>query len=76
MRTTVELDQDTSSAVERFRRETGAGTSEAVNELIRRGLMPREKRSRFVQETRPLGLKIDVSDVAEAIEVLEGPEAR
>ena len=45
-----------------------------MNELIRRGLMPRDDVRRFVQRTRRLGLKIDVSNVAEALEVVEGVE--
>ncbi|MDZ7732283.1 MAG: CopG family transcriptional regulator [Acidimicrobiia bacterium] len=76
MRTTVEFDEDTSRAVEQLRRDEGLGVSEAVNQLIRRGLLPREPREPFEQPTRTLGLKIDVSNVAEALEVLEGVEAR
>lgn len=52
------------------------GLSEAVNELIRRGLLPRDDAPRFRQETRSLGIKIDVSNVAEALEVLEGIDRR
>jgi hypothetical protein len=76
MRTTVEFDDDTASAVEALRRELGIGVSEAVNELIRRGLLPRATTQRFRQRTQPLGLRIDVSNVADALEILEGVEAR
>jgi hypothetical protein len=76
MRTTIEFDPDTAAAVERFRKETGAGVSEAVNSLIRRGLLPREPRPDFRQVTHRLGLRIDVSNVAEALDILEGPRAR
>ncbi len=76
MRTTVELDPDTGRAVEELRRERGVGVSAAVNELIRRGMLPRDDRARFEQQTRRLGLKIDVSDVAGALESLEGVHAR
>jgi len=76
MRTTVQFDDDTAAAIERLRRESGLGVSEAVNLLIRRGLLPRTTSQPFVQETHPLGLKIDVSNVADALEVLEGPQAR
>jgi hypothetical protein len=76
MRTTVEFDPDTAQAVDSLRRERGIGVSEAVNELIRRAQLPRPKGEPFVQETRPLGLRIDVSNVAEALEILEGPDAR
>ena len=76
MRTTVEFDDDTGRAVEALRRERGLGVSEAVNELIRRGLLPRGPVTAFRQRTRPLGIRIDVSNVADALEILEGPEAR
>jgi len=39
MRTTVEFDDDAARAIERLRREEGIGVSEAVNRLIRRGLL-------------------------------------
>jgi hypothetical protein len=76
MRTTVEFDDDTARAVEALRRELDIGLSEAVNELIRRGLLPRGTTQRFRQRTQPLGLRIDVSNVADALEILEGVEAR
>jgi hypothetical protein len=76
MRTTIELDADAAKAVERLRRERGLGVSEAVNELIRAGLLPREPAPPFTQRTRSLGLRVDVSNVAEALEILEGVEAR
>ena len=75
MRTTVEFDEDTGKAVEDLRRELGVGVSDAVNELIRRGLLPRSPTSPFRQHTRRLGIKIDVSNVAVALEDLEGLEA-
>ena len=77
MRTTVEFSDDTARAVEALRRERGIGVSEAVNELIRRGLVTAATPVRpFRQRTQPLGLRIDVSDVADALEALEGPSAR
>lgn len=76
MRTTVDFDDDTAAAIEQLRREEGIGVSEAVNRLVRKGLLPAEPRPAFRQRTHRLGLKIDVSNVAEAIDTLEGPEAR
>lgn len=74
MRTTIEFDADTARAVDELRRERGIGVSEAVNELIRQGLLPRGAVPHFRQRTRKLGLRIDVSNVAEALEVLDGTE--
>lgn len=76
MRTTIEFDDDTARAVENLRREEHIGVSEAVNTLIRRSLLPREPREPFRQETRAIGLKIDVSNVADALEAIEGPSSR
>lgn len=73
MRTTVQFDKDTTAAISQFRRETGLGVSEAVNHLVRRGLMNFPEAVPFRQPTYPLGLKIDVSNVAEALDQLEGP---
>jgi hypothetical protein len=72
MRTTVEFDDDTAQAVEAIRREHGLGLSEAVNNLIRRGLVSRPVRPPFCQRTAPLALSVDVSSVADALEVLDG----
>ncbi len=76
MRTTVEFDTEASRAIERLRRERGLGVSEAVNELVRRGLLPRRTEHRFRQRTTQLGLRVDVSNVAEALDALEGPTSR
>lgn len=76
MRTTVEFDADTAKAVEQLRTEQGRGVSAAVNELIRRGMAAPTDRAPFVPRTRSLGLTIDVSNVADALDLLEGPEAR
>ena len=76
MRTTIELDPDTAQAVQRLRREEGRGVSEAVNELIRRGILATPQQQPFIARTRRLGIRIDVSNVADALDVLEGPDAR
>jgi hypothetical protein len=50
--------------------------SEAVNELIRRGVLATPQKQPFVARTRRLGIHIDVSNVADALDLLEGPNAR
>jgi hypothetical protein len=75
MRTTVELDRDTAQAVQALRKQ-GRGVSEAVNELIRRGMMAPRQEKPFVARPRRLGVRIDISNVADALDLLEGPEAR
>lgn len=76
VRTTIEFDPDTAKLVERVRAERGRGVSDAVNELIRRAALAPTDRSPFVPRVHPLGLVIDVSNVADALDLLEGPEAR
>jgi len=76
MRTTITLDRDVAAAVQRLRRQQGIGLSEAVNALIRSGLQTRKPASRFEQRTRDLGLRVDVRNVGEALELIEGPTTR
>lgn len=76
MRTTVTLDDDVAAALEQLRRERGLGLSEALNELARSGLRRRPEQVTFRQQSQVMGLTIDVIDVADAIEQLEGPAAR
>ena len=76
MRTTVQLDEDVAAAIEQLRKQTELGLSEAINHLVRRGLQAPTKRRPFRQRTTSLGLKIDVANVAEALELLEGATAR
>lgn len=76
MRTTLSLDDDVAAAVQRLREERHIGLSDAVNELIRAGLAVPAQRMTFRQRTARLGLRVDVSSVAAALEHLDGPEAR
>ncbi len=76
MRTTLTLADDVARAVENLRRERGIGVSEAVNELIRRGIMSKPQQQPFAARTRRMGIRIDVSNVADALDLLEGPDAR
>ncbi len=76
MRTTVEFDDDTAQALAILRSESGMGVSEAVNALVRLGLLAEASPVPFVQQTRRLGVRIDVTNVADAIDLLEGHQAR
>jgi hypothetical protein len=76
VRTTVTLDDDVAVAIDRVRRERSLGLSEAVNELIRAGLRARPARRPFRQRSQELRLRLDVTNVAEALERLEGPAHR
>lgn len=67
MRTTVNLADDVQAEVDRLRRTEGLGTSDAVNTLVRRGMNAR----RDVPRTADLGIKVDVSNIAEVLEMLD-----
>ncbi|MEO5678300.1 MAG: CopG family transcriptional regulator [Acidimicrobiales bacterium] len=71
----MEFDDDAAKVVEALRREGGLGVSEAVNTLIRRGLLPRPSGAPFHQARHRLGLRIDVANVAETLELLEEGQA-
>ncbi|MBA3250262.1 MAG: CopG family transcriptional regulator [Geodermatophilaceae bacterium] len=76
MRTTVTLDKDVAAAVQQLQRDRLIGLSAAVNELARAGLAASTQRKRFVQRSVAMGAGLDVSNVAEALELLEGPGHR
>lgn len=77
MRTTITFAPDVAAAVERLQRERGRGVSDAVNELIRRGLTTPSKPRRFRQAASPLGAPLlPLDDVAALLEVLDGPASR
>ena len=74
MRMTVRLDPDVAAGVEKLRQERPVSASAAINELARQGLARTAvaHRERFVQRTADLGLAIDVHNVAEALDYLDG----
>lgn len=76
MRTTVTFDDDVAAAVALLRRERDLGVSAAVNELVRRGLARQAAPAWFVQRTTAGGARLDVTDVAEVLDLLDGPGAR
>ena len=77
MRTTVTLQDDVARAVERRRRERGSGVSEVVNDLIRRGLaQPEAPPTPFRQRTSEMHARLDVTNMGEVLDSIEGPEAR
>ncbi len=76
MRTTVTLADDVSAAIAEWRRERGVGLSEAVNELVRLGLVQQAPSKPFTQRTYEMGMLIDISDVQEALDIAEDASLR
>lgn len=76
VRTTVTLADDVAAEMERLRREEGLGPSEALNRLARRGMAQRGGgRATYVHVSEQLGLKVDVSNIAEVLDLLDAEEA-
>lgn len=75
MRVTVDLTHDVLAGVKKTSELNGTDFDETVNHLIRRGLADRPESKPFRQRTRSIGLKIDGSNIADAIESLDGPDA-
>lgn len=71
MRTTITLDDDVAAAIETVRRENGTGVSEAVNRLIRAGLARTSPSKAYRHRTEDLGLKVDVANIGEVLELLD-----
>ena len=76
MRTTVTLDSDVQAGAETLRRQHQISLSQAVNLLARDGLNREGESVRpvFKQRVHALGLRVDVSNVSEALEILDGPD--
>lgn len=70
------FDPDVAAEVESWRRERGIGVSEAVNELIRRGMVASPPSKPFVQHASATGARLDVTNIGEVIEVVEGSRDR
>lgn len=78
MRTTIRIDDDVAAAAEQLRRERDISFGDAINELARAGLTRAKggARKRFRQRTSALGLTVDVSSVADALDLLDELDAQ
>jgi len=71
VRTTFTLDDDVAAEVERLRRKEGIGLSEAVNRLIRAGMARPSRHHAYRHRSAPMGLRLDVTNVASVLEILD-----
>lgn len=74
MRTTVNLDDDIASEVEKLRRERGLGLSEAVNELARAGLRREQVRYDYRHPVRDMGALVDIANIGDVLDLLDGAD--
>lgn len=80
MRTTMTLEEDVILQLKDEMGRTGTSFKETVNRVLRDGLALRSRppRRAFVLQPRRLGLRpgVDIDNVAELLEQLEGPDFR
>ena len=76
MRTTVVLDADIAQPLEQLRRKDRPGLSQALNQLVRRGLEVTTTPAKVHQRSQPLDIRIDISNIADALEFLDQPVGR
>lgn len=72
MRPTITFDDDVAAAIEQLRCSEGIGLSEAVNRLIRAGLAQSSEHRPDVHASVPLGLKLDVTNIGDVLDALDG----
>lgn len=71
MRTTITVAEDVAAEMDRLRREQGMGPSEALNTLARRGMARDRADVTYRHRPTPLGLRVDVSDMAAVLDLLD-----
>lgn len=71
MRTTITVAGDVLAEMERLRRTEGLGPSEALNLLARRGMAVGAPRVDYVHQSRELGIKVDVMNIGEVLDLLD-----
>ena len=81
VRTTLTLDEDVAERLKSVMKRSGWSFKETVNELLRLGLEaqpPPRRRPAFRVEARDLKLRpgLDLSNIGELLEQLEGPGSR
>ncbi len=71
VRTTVTLDDDVAAAVEQLRVAEGVGPSEAVNRLVRKGLVANKTAGQYQHRTAALGARVDLTNIGEVLDLLD-----
>jgi Arc/MetJ family transcription regulator len=71
IRTTINLDDDVAREVAKLQRERGLGLSAAVNELARAGFRTAQPDFHYEHASRDMGALVDLSDVADVLELLD-----
>lgn len=77
MRTTLTIDDDVAAKLREETQATGMSFKHTVNDVLRRGLLAKETAAPrpFVVRSRDMGLRpgVELDDIAEVLEQLDGP---
>lgn len=73
LRTTITLAPDVAAAVAERQRQENAGISAVVNDLLRRALTEKPVPEPFVQQTSRMGALMDLRNIQEVLDIVEGP---
>lgn len=76
MRTTFTLEPDVAAEVEAVRRRDGVGISDAVNRLIRAGMVREKPVYRYVDRSRAMGAKVDLTNIGDVLDLLDDDDRR
>jgi hypothetical protein len=77
MRTTVTLDREVAAAAEGMRQGSSMSLSEAINTLAKAGLLRGQRKPEpFRQRTVDVGLRVDITNIGETLDLLEGMDRR
>ena len=71
----MNLDDDVAREVDRLRRERGLSLSAAINELVRTGMLATGVEYRYEHPSRSMGALVDLSNVAEVLDLLDHSES-
>lgn len=71
MRTTVNLDDEVSAAIDRMRHDEGIGLSEALNRLAKQGLAAKSSSERYVHRPVSLGVRVDITNIGDVLDLLD-----
>lgn len=75
MRTTIRLDPEVEAAADQLSKARHVGLGEAVNELARAGLTHKTPPTSFRQRTASVGIKVDITNIADTLELLDRYDA-
>ncbi|MCP1388553.1 hypothetical protein M5J20_10245 [Corynebacterium sp. TA-R-1] len=74
MRLTIRVDGEVYAAAKEEAAARGVSIGQAINEFARVGLKHTPAVEPFVQKTYPMGMKLDCTNIAEVLDLLDNEE--